>query len=344
MYHECIKPCSSGDCDEDTQYCDEVCKDCTVDACLDGLCNLDPPCCKDSGDCGDCEECTDNGRCKYRCSDAQVCKDGNECVECIDNADCNEPGKICGPDNTCIIESTILDCVPACNDCEECNDQTGNCDYRSGCCSDDYPCAVGLDCDIDSTCKSHSRPLDCVPACKDCEVCNDLTGKCDYQPRCCSGDYPCPDGMYCDNDSTCKREWMKACKYCEEYNHYTDTCDYQPGCCSDDYPCQGDKSCIDEVCIDKLQANEAPKTCDEIECDGGKRCVVEKDGAICVENETESIEVTEPIIESKEEETKESETNTNEKEGAAGDDDGNNNDRDDDDTVGGGDDDDDDEM
>ncbi len=209
IFNEAFSDCSgSGSCLRlDCDPCEQVdCDDqvaCTVDSCVDGICQHEP----NDGACDDAADCTLDS-----CDPKQGCLNIPDNSRCSDSIDCTEDLCVDGvcfnvPDNA------------SCTDGVECT--VDLCSPVSGCLSmpDDAACDDGNRCTIDDCVLGGgcvNTPIVCADGefCNGVETCNPGTGECES-----SGD-PCPGTM---------------CNTCQED---TDTCLDPAGTpCDDQDPC-----------------------------------------------------------------------------------------------------------
>ncbi len=222
--------------------------DCTVDACVDGLCHHypDDAACDDGQYCNGAETCDESAGCLAGSDPCPglTCDEINDSCGCLSDADCDD-GLYCTGVETCDAGA----CVTTPRDCDDGTACTlDGCDEGNDSCThapDDALCDDGLFCDGVETC--------------------------DPQAGCLAGEYPCPGKACNEEDDVCADCQSDAeCdngKFCDG----VETCDPDTGDCRD-----GEDPCLGQVCDDGADTCwecETDRNCDDgIYCNGAEAC------------------------------------------------------------------------
>jgi hypothetical protein len=135
---------------DDASDCDDL-NACTLDVCVDSLCQNTPVVCDDHNPCTD-DTCDPQTGCHAVADDTNTCDDGNACTSadaCVSGVCVGGPAPDCDDDNVCTIDAcdTLSGCTHTALSCDDgipCTDDT--CDPQLGCQHTDN-CASGEHCD-----------------------------------------------------------------------------------------------------------------------------------------------------------------------------------------------------
>jgi hypothetical protein len=285
--HPCTKAdkCKAGHCVGGTwDSCDDV-NPCTEDSCDPATGCVNKP---NSLPCDDGSKCTlqdlcSNGQClgtvALVCIDGKVCTDDtcDPAVGCVfknNSAPCDD-GSLCTAVDTCSGGVCKGSQPPDCADANLCTDDL--CHPLSGCyhTNNSAPCDDGDPCTLEDKCSqakcTSGKTKDCNDknSCTD-DVCNKITGECDYTNR---NGLPCDDGNACKSNDLCFGPVCMGTVWvdCDDSNMCTeDTCEEATGCihtpvfnlCNDANECTENDVCSNGIC----KGSGGPS------CDDGKPC------------------------------------------------------------------------
>lgn len=262
---------SNADCC--TRYCDSFTSQCTC-----------PPALPDCNAHGDCRDVGENCRANADCCLGLCITETFECAcppqfpNCNAHGNCREAGDNCRSSAECCsgfcdttghcaacppgTELCRGNCIPACSQCQECNQLTGTCAPKSN----GTPCDDGNPCTVDDTCQNGV----CAGTAKNCDdenpcttdTCNPSTGACQNTPiqgciRCGRpGDQPCPKPMDQCKQATCVNG------VCVVEN--------RTGTCNDGNPCTLNDTCQNGACVGTPRMCTLPQVCCTTGTNAGK--------------------------------------------------------------------------
>jgi len=207
--------CSQGVCSGTPINCNDGIE-CTIDSCVDGVCQYDTSACSCAQD-SDCEDgniCTDN-TCNL---ETFLCESTYNTYQCNDNDLCTE-------DDVCS-QGTCSGTAINCDDGDVCTDDSCNPETGCVCTSNTVQCDDNDSCTIDDVCLDgicSGTPTDCddsiectIDTCVD-GVCQHDNSACPVPPQCGDGDLN--EGEECDkgeelNGQECSPPCEQACTYC----------------------------------------------------------------------------------------------------------------------------------
>ena len=262
-----LNSCTFDACDPETGACEHVpvsstCDDgdpCTLgDACVVGVCVVEPV------DCDDGEVCT------HDTCDPET----GACVHAPADGPCDD-GDPCAGEGQC--QAGL--CVTAPLSCDDANPCTADhCDPLTGACVHDPQEAVcddGSLCTTDDACAAGA----CVGvpvSCDDAEVCtydacDPATGACSHEPA--AG--PCDDGDLCTDGDTCDAGTCVSTPVsCDDGSPCTsDRCDPVTGACAHD---PAEAGCDDgDLCTEGDACVEGTCVATPVDCDDGEVCTAD---------------------------------------------------------------------
>ena len=251
------------------QQCDDG-NVCTSDSCLaDGSCLHEPLAgdCNDGNQCTAQDECVD-GECKgitpLDCDDGNLCTtDGcspaQGCVHTLNSNPCDD-GDLCTTGDHCHLGECISSDTLACNDNNDCTDDS--CLPQAGCtfAPNTDPCDDGSVCTQGDACANGWCKPGQYKDCNDGKLCTD--DSCDPEQGCLNVDNNalCDDGDECTVGDICQDGVCiaGAPANCNDENQCTaDSCDPLLGClnlpleagCDDGDLCTEGDLCVDSACV-----------------------------------------------------------------------------------------------
>jgi hypothetical protein len=254
---------SNADCC--SRYCDSFTSQCTC-----------PPALPDCNAHGDCRDIGENCRANADCCLGLCVTETFECAcppqlpNCNAHGDCRDPGANCRSSAECCsgfcdtsghcaacppgTELCRGNCIPACNQCQECSQLTGMCAPKSNGtpCNDGNPCTVGDTCQNGVCAPGPLKNCDDGDPCTT-DTCDPSTGMCQHTPL--QGCTRCTNATQCPKPSNPCQQATCTGGVCGVAIRPNGTS------CSDGNTCTSGDTCQNGVCLGTPVICALPQVC-----------------------------------------------------------------------------------